>query len=269
MTPTARTIGRRDGGFAMVALLIGMSVAAIVMTAALPAWRQQVQRNKEEDLIFRGEQYARAIYLFQQKNRGANPPSIDVLVSQHFLRKKWKDPITGKDFIPVGAGIALPGGSSLPGGGVPGGGQPGGTPGGGRPGGQPAAQTPGRAGQSAPGPGQSGGGQPFQTSGQQPGITGVRSESNATSIKIYQGQQVHSYWAFDAQLMAARMGRLNQQQGQQPGRQQGQPGGQPGQGGPGARPGGPAGPGGTPVRPGGGGPPVPPGPPRSATGGSF
>ena len=240
----------------MVALLIGMSVAAIMMTAALPAWRQQVQRNKEEDLIFRGEQYARAIVLFQTKNRGANPPSIDVLVSGGYLRKKWKDPITGKDFVPVGNGIALPGGSSLPGGGLPAGGQPGGmVPGGaqgGRPGGQPAAQQGGRTGGTAPGPGQSQ--QGFQPgSGQQPGITGVRSESNATSIKIYQGQQVHSYWAFDAALIRARMGRLQQQQpqGQQPGRQPGQPGGTPGQGGPGGRPGQP-GPGGAPGRPGGG-----------------
>jgi hypothetical protein len=51
----------------MVALLVGMSIAAIWMTAALPAWRQQAQRQKEEDLIFRGEQYARAIVLYMPR----------------------------------------------------------------------------------------------------------------------------------------------------------------------------------------------------------
>jgi type II secretory pathway pseudopilin PulG len=50
-----------DGGYIMVVLLIGMAITAIWMSAALPAWRQQVQRQREEDLIFRGEQYARAI----------------------------------------------------------------------------------------------------------------------------------------------------------------------------------------------------------------
>src|SRR6187455_786265 len=94
-----------DRGFAMVALLVGMAIAAIWMTASLPSWRQQVQRQREEDLIFRGEQYARAIMLYQDKNRQANPPSIDILVSQHYLRKKWKDPITNDDFQLMGIGI--------------------------------------------------------------------------------------------------------------------------------------------------------------------
>src|SRR6187402_1886025 len=95
-----------ERGFLMVALLIGMAVAAVYLSAALPAWRQQAQREKEEELIFRGKQYARAIMLYQDKNRMANPPDIDILVSQHFLRKKWKDPVTGEDFVPLGIGVA-------------------------------------------------------------------------------------------------------------------------------------------------------------------
>src|SRR4249920_2025425 len=87
-----------DRGFVMVALLIAMAVGAIWMTAALPSWRQQVQRGREEDLIFRGEQYARAIVLYQDKNQNRPPPSIDVLVSQHYLRKKWKDPVSNDEF---------------------------------------------------------------------------------------------------------------------------------------------------------------------------
>ena len=74
---------------------------AIMMTVALPKWRQQTQRAREEELIFRGEQYARAIVLYMVKNRGAYPPSIDILVEQRYLRKKWKDPITNDDFALV------------------------------------------------------------------------------------------------------------------------------------------------------------------------
>ena len=55
-------------GYAMAALLMSVAVMAIVMSALLPVWRQQSQREKEAELAFRGEQYARAIYLFSTKN---------------------------------------------------------------------------------------------------------------------------------------------------------------------------------------------------------
>lgn len=223
MKSRGAAVGRSDRGFVMVALLVGMSVAAIWMAAALPAWRQQTQRQREEDLIFRGEQYARAIVLFQDRNRGALPPSIDVLVSGHYLRKKWKDPITNDDFIPLGTGVGLPGSSQLPGS-TPGTGQ---TP---SRGGQPVSgQTPGRGSPTGFVPATS-------QQGQAAGITGVRSKSTATSIKVYQSQQQYSLWPFDAAVIRARMGRLPQQQqpgGNQPGGRPGGPGtqGQPGRGG--------------------------------------
>lgn len=200
--PHAAEAGRfsSHSGFAMVALLVGMSVAAIWMTAAIPAWRQQVQREREADLIFRGEQYARAIVLFQAKNQNALPPSIDVLVEQHFLRKKWKDPITNDDFIPVGTGglVGQPGAGGAQ--------QPGATLPAGR--GLQPTQTP--AGAQGP-----------------VGITGVRSKSTATSIKVYQNQQQHNLWQFDAALMRAVMGR-QPGLGQQPGGRPDQPGGRDG-----------------------------------------
>lgn len=85
----------RDGqrGYAMAALLVAMAVMAILMTAALPTWKQMAQREKEEELIFRGNQYARAIGAYQRKYANASPPTIDVLIEQHFLRKKYKDPL--------------------------------------------------------------------------------------------------------------------------------------------------------------------------------
>ncbi len=41
----------------MVALLVALSVMAIMMGAALPAWHTLAQREKEAELVFRGEQY--------------------------------------------------------------------------------------------------------------------------------------------------------------------------------------------------------------------
>ena len=82
-----------DRGFAMAALLAAMAVTAILMTTALPTWKQLMQREREDELIFRGEQYARAIGAYQRKYANASPPSLDILVEQHFLRKKFKDPL--------------------------------------------------------------------------------------------------------------------------------------------------------------------------------
>jgi type II secretory pathway pseudopilin PulG len=235
LAPEAAT--SNDSGFFMVALRVGMSIAAIYMTAALPAWRQQAQRLKEAELVFRGEQYARAIMLYQDTNQGVSPPNIDILVSQRYLRKKWKDPVTGKDFCIQGPGVV----SNCLVAGVQGPVQPGGAP-------RPPTS-----------------GSPVQQ-GQQPGITGVRSESTATSIKVYEGQQAYNMWPFDANRARTRLGRSVPQQpgrgGQPAGGRPGGPGtGQPGRsGGPGGQPG--RGGDGVPIRPGGGPPPQTGGPVR-------
>src|SRR5215212_9030587 len=106
-------------GFAMAALLVGMSIMAIVMTVALPVWHTAARREKEAELVFRGQQYARAVMLYQRRFPGATPPNLDILLNEHLLRKKYKDPITNEDFQLVGAadGAALqgPSGSAAPG----------------------------------------------------------------------------------------------------------------------------------------------------------
>ena len=57
-----------DAGYLLAVLLVGMAVAAVWMAALLPAWRHQAMRDREYELIFRGEQYARAIALYYRKN---------------------------------------------------------------------------------------------------------------------------------------------------------------------------------------------------------
>jgi type II secretory pathway pseudopilin PulG len=93
----------------MVALLVSIAVAAVWMGTLLPSWRQQAIREREAELAFRGESYARAIYLYRQKT-GNLPSTVDLLVQQHYLRKKYLDPITGKDFLIVG-GVGLQSGT--------------------------------------------------------------------------------------------------------------------------------------------------------------
>jgi type II secretory pathway pseudopilin PulG len=84
----------RQNGYAMAALLVGMAVMAIMLSVAMPTWNQMIRREKEEELIFRGKQYARAINFYQRKFANASPANFDILVEQHMLRKKYKDPMS-------------------------------------------------------------------------------------------------------------------------------------------------------------------------------
>jgi type II secretory pathway pseudopilin PulG len=94
-------------GYAMVALLVGLSVMSIAATIALPVWKQAAQREKEAELIFRGEQYVRAVALFQRRaGPGALPPDIDFLVENRFLRRAYRDPMTDGDFEVIRRGGA-------------------------------------------------------------------------------------------------------------------------------------------------------------------
>ena len=49
----------------MAALLVALAVMAVMMSVALPVWRHEAQREKEAELVWRGQQYIRAIRLFQ------------------------------------------------------------------------------------------------------------------------------------------------------------------------------------------------------------
>ena len=179
--------GQGNRGYAMAALLVGMSVMAVLMGALLPVWTHMATREKEEELIFRGNQYARAIGLFQRKFANTPPPTIDVLVEQRFLRKKYKDPITKDDFQPIYANQSIVAGGVS---GVPGG----------------AQQSGQRGTPAAPG------GQPLQSGFNSTGATsaggiiGVTSKSKDTSIKIFNGRQKYNEWAFVHVQTSQRVG---------------------------------------------------------------
>jgi type II secretory pathway pseudopilin PulG len=170
----------------MAALLVALAAMAIAMTVALPAWRQANQREKEEELIFRGRQYVRAIQLFQRRFAATYPPDVDVLVRQKFLRTKYKDPmVEDGEFEILYQGSLL----SM-------------TPGrGGMSQGQGGAQ--GRAGtQGSPFTFDSRSGaitqgtQVGRAGGPRGGVLGVRSKSTAESIRVYNGATHYNEWQF-------------------------------------------------------------------------
>jgi type II secretory pathway pseudopilin PulG len=77
----------------MAALLVAMSVMAVMLSVALPAWSHMIRREKEEEMMFRADQYARAINMYQRIHPGVDP-TVDVLIKERFLRKKFKDPLS-------------------------------------------------------------------------------------------------------------------------------------------------------------------------------
>src|SRR5262245_22682508 len=89
-----------DAGFSLAALIVIVSVISILLAAAVPSYQMRVRRDQEAELIFRGEEYVRAIQKYQRRFN-ANPPSIDALLSTNgirFLRREYKDPISGEAF---------------------------------------------------------------------------------------------------------------------------------------------------------------------------
>lgn len=88
-----------EEGYVLLAVLILLVLFVIAMTVAAPRIASSIQRDREVETMHRGKQYIRAIQLYYRKFN-AYPPSIDALVKTNnirFLRKRYTDPMTGKD----------------------------------------------------------------------------------------------------------------------------------------------------------------------------
>lgn len=94
-----RSKSSREKGYILLSIMLLMTLMVIALTIEAPRIAQQIKREREEELIHRGNEYKIAIKKFFRKF-GRYPLSIDELVSTNnmrFLRKRYKDPITGKD----------------------------------------------------------------------------------------------------------------------------------------------------------------------------
>ena len=116
LRPSAANLSARrrsEGGYTLVALLALMSVVALFAMAVAPSMKQQTQREREQEAIFRGEQVAEAIAQYYRYKAGttgnfgdqALPSSIDQLLegipitggskNRHILRvSASRDPLT-------------------------------------------------------------------------------------------------------------------------------------------------------------------------------
>jgi hypothetical protein len=102
---------RRDpeSGFALLLVYVMAAAIAIALYMSVPRFAFEAQREQEQTLIDRGEQYQRAIQLYFRKFK-RYPARIEDLENTNnvrYLRKRYKDPLTGKEewrLIHVGPG---------------------------------------------------------------------------------------------------------------------------------------------------------------------
>ena len=83
----------------LLAVMLTLTLMLAVLAIEAPRIAQQIKREKEEELIHRGKDYATAIKRFVHKNGGSIRLSIEQLENTNhirFLRKRYKDPITGE-----------------------------------------------------------------------------------------------------------------------------------------------------------------------------
>jgi len=83
----------KTSGYVLIMLLFVVTAMGIGLLVAVPVWQTQIRREKEEELIFRGKQYAEAVRIFQIKKPGTFPKTIEELVEERCLRRPFKDPI--------------------------------------------------------------------------------------------------------------------------------------------------------------------------------
>jgi type II secretory pathway pseudopilin PulG len=225
-----KSIRSGESGYVLLAVMLAVTLVLVALSIELPRIAQQIKREKEEELVHRGKDYATAVKRFVHKNGGRYPLSVEQLEDTNhirFLRKKYKDPMTGEsDWKMVHAGeaqINIPapkpglsgpggvnpglsgtnptGGTNLSGGNPPPTGQAGLNPGGpalGQPQGQPGgAGNLGSLTTSNIGNGQTvGGGQ----------IIGVASTSKKQAIKEFNDKDHYDEWYFVYDLRLEQSG---------------------------------------------------------------
>jgi type II secretory pathway pseudopilin PulG len=164
-------------GFVLVGLLFIVTALAITLAVVIPSYELQSRRDMEEELIFRGAEYARAIGKFRRKY-GALPLTVDELMRGSdgvpSLRRRYRDPSSGEEFRTI---FVNPDGtlqhSIYPT--------------------MQEAQTAARIAfervESLPGP---------APSTVEPGLVGMGSNTDRMSVKVYLGEDRYNRWEFIA-----------------------------------------------------------------------
>lgn len=95
----------RMGGFTYYALLIIVAVIGVTLAAAGEVWHLAQKREKEQELLFAGNQFRQALNSYYENSPGRErhfPSNLEDLLkdprypsTKRYLRKIFRDPVTG------------------------------------------------------------------------------------------------------------------------------------------------------------------------------
>jgi type II secretory pathway pseudopilin PulG len=98
--------GARASGFTYAGILIAVALVGLSLAMTGEVWQTTVQREKERELLFVGNEIRRAITQYYESTPGTGkqfPKSLDDLLrdnryptTRRYLRKIYPDPMTGK-----------------------------------------------------------------------------------------------------------------------------------------------------------------------------
>ncbi len=178
-----------EAGYNLVVLAVLITVMSVAVAAALPNWSSWAKRQKEEELIFRGLQYAEAIRLFRVR-QGRLPTALEELieVEPRVIRQLWPNPMDEEGRW----GLLMQGTPSNTGQGSR------------RAGSASPANAGGAGGLTAVPP-------PNEEEGEGPTvgpILGVYSATPGPSMRVWGGQEDYSNWYFTSELIQLRPGNV-------------------------------------------------------------
>jgi hypothetical protein len=96
----------RQSGITYLAVLFFVAASSAMLAAVGTIWSHERQRQKEEELIWIGNQFRQAIALYYHRSPGTvkrYPAKLEDLLEDHrhlnvarYLRRIYRDPLTGK-----------------------------------------------------------------------------------------------------------------------------------------------------------------------------
>ena len=102
---------RHERGYVLLTLLLFVSILIIGAAVIAPSLAFQIRRDREEELVHRGVQYTRAVRSYA-KRTGRYPVRTEELLGGpegRYIRKLYKDPMTGGEFKLLHLGDVQPG----------------------------------------------------------------------------------------------------------------------------------------------------------------
>src|SRR5262245_11282227 len=85
-SPPTSKAASKEAGYTLAVVMVFTSVVLVTLSGAVLNWQKAMQREREEELIYRGKQFMRAVELWQRKFPGTYPMTIDALLSTNNTR---------------------------------------------------------------------------------------------------------------------------------------------------------------------------------------